>query len=116
MAAKGKVTWRQRIGQTLYVWQRLLPYLATFRWRLTAAFGMTVIVVLAELAKPWPLKIIVDQITGDQPLAILPAWLTKDPGSLALAAGAAVLVFSLITGISSYFRDLWLAEIGRAHV
>lgn len=112
---KPKQSIRQKLAQALYVWHRLLPYLGQYRLRLLSAFSLTCIVVLAELAKPWPLKVVIDQVIGAEPWSILPPSMTgrENAGSLALLAGAAVLVFSLITGISSYFRDLWLAETGQ---
>ncbi len=113
--ARTKPTFRQRAAQALYVWRRLLPYLGQYRPRLFLAFLLTCVVVLAELAKPWPLKVVIDQVLGDEPWAILPADMTgrENAGKLALLAGSAVLLFSLITGIASYFRDVWLAETGQ---
>jgi ABC-type multidrug transport system fused ATPase/permease subunit len=110
-----KLNVREKTKQALYVWRRLFPYLGAYRGRLFAAFSLTTIVVLAELAKPWPLKVVIDQVLGDEPWAILPESMTgkENAGSLALLAGAAVLVFSIITGFASYFRDLWLAETGQ---
>jgi len=110
-----KLNFREKTKQALYVWRRLFPYLGAYRGRLFAAFSLTTIVVLAELAKPWPLKVVIDQVLGDEPWAILPESMTgkENAGSLALLAGAAVLVFSIITGFASYFRDLWLAETGQ---
>ena len=112
---KPKQSFLAKTKQALYVWRRLFPYLGMYRGRLTAAFGLTTIVVLAELAKPWPRKVGIDQVLGHEPWAILPAKLTgrENAGTLALMAGAAVLVFSIITGVASYFRDLWLAETGQ---
>lgn len=112
---KPKPSFREKTRQALYVWRRLFPYLGMYRGRLTAAFGLTTIVVLAELAKPWPLKVVIDQVLGNEPWSILPAELTgrENAGTLALMAGAAVLFFSIITGVASYFRDLWLAETGQ---
>ena len=110
-----KLNFREKTKQALYVWRRLFPYLGAYRGRLFAAFSLTTIVVLAELAKPWPLKVVIDQVLGDEPWAILPESMTgkENAGSLALLAGAAVLVFSIITGFASYFRDLWIAETGQ---
>ena len=112
---KPKQSFLEKTKQALYVWRRLFPYLGMYRGRLTAAFGLTTIVVLAELAKPWPLKVVIDQVLGNEPWSILPAELTgrENAGTLALMAGAAVLFFSIITGVASYFRDLWLAETGQ---
>lgn len=112
---KPRPSFRERTRQALYVWRRLFPYLGMYRGRLFAAFSLTTIVVLAELAKPWPLKVVIDQVLGNEPWAILPAEMTgrENAGTLALLAGAAVLVFSVITGFASYFRDLWLAETGQ---
>lgn len=110
-----KLNFREKTKQALYVWRRLFPYLGAYRSRLIAAFSLTSIVVLAELAKPWPLKVVIDQVLGDEPWAILPESMTgkENAGSLALLAGGAVLFFSIITGFASYFRDLWLAETGQ---
>lgn len=110
-----KPSWREKLIQAFYVWHRLFPYLGQHKLRLLSAFSLTCIVVLAELAKPWPLKVVIDQVIGDAPWSILPASLTgrENAGTLALLAGSAVLLFSLITGIAAYFRDLWLAETGQ---
>ncbi|MGE3174925.1 MAG: ABC transporter ATP-binding protein [Planctomycetota bacterium] len=110
-----KLTIRQRLGQAFYVWDRLLPYLRPFKWRMLFAFLLTTVIVLAELAKPWPLKVIIDQVIGDAPLSFLPAsWAGRENVTkLALLAGSAVLVLSLITGFCAYWRDLWLADTGQ---
>ena len=118
MAARKKPSLRQRLAQTLYVWHRLLPYISVFKWRLVLSLLLTLVVVGAELAKPWPLQIIVDSVVHSKKsktLWLVPSWLSgpDHAGALALMCGAAVLVFSLISGLATYFRDLWLADTGQ---
>jgi ATP-binding cassette subfamily B protein len=109
--------WRQRAWDTLYVWRKLMPMLQEHRSRLWMAFGMTVVVVLAELAKPWPIKFVIDYVLGDRPSNLLPldptAMSDNDKLSLAVWSALAVLVFAVISGIGTYFRELWLAESGQ---
>ena len=107
--------WRKRFWDTLYVWRKLLPSLRPYKARLFLAFLLTIVVVAAELLKPWPLKVVIDQVIMDKPWAIIPADLSgrDNAMSLALVASLAVLVFALVSGIGSYFRELWLAETGQ---
>ena len=83
--------------------------------KLFLAFGLTIVVVAAELLKPWPLKVVIDQVIMDKPWPIIPESLAgrDNAMNLALVASLAVLLFALISGIGSYFRELWLAETGQ---
>lgn len=102
-------------GGTLHVWRRLGSHLVPWWPRLLGAFGLTVLVVVAELLKPWPLKVVVDQILLGNDWALLPG-AVRGPGNASLllwVACGSVLVLALATGIGSYFRDLWLADTGQ---
>ena len=57
--------WRKRAWNTLYVWRKLLPQLKPFKAKLSLALVLTLVVVAAELLKPWPLKVVVDQAMVD---------------------------------------------------
>lgn len=102
-------------GGTLHVWRRLGSHLVPWWPRLLGAFGLTVLVVVAELLKPWPLKVVVDQILLGNDWPLLPG-AVRGPGNASLllwVACGSVLVLALVTGIGSYFRDLWLADTGQ---
>ncbi len=119
-----RVPLRERLGQALYVWRRLLPYLGAFKGKLLFSLLLTFVVVGAELLKPWPLQVVIDQVLPAKKAAaaaiaarnwFVPDWLLgkENASLLALIAGAAVLILSLISGIATYFRDLWLADTGQ---
>lgn len=102
-------------GGTLHVWRRLGSYLRPWWPRLLAAFGLTVLVVGAELLKPWPLKVVVDQVLLGNDWPLLPDALrgAGNASMLLWVACASVLVLALLSGIGAYFRDLWLADTGQ---
>ncbi|MEZ5666125.1 MAG: ABC transporter ATP-binding protein [Alphaproteobacteria bacterium] len=60
------------------VLKRFWPDLWRHRWRMVAAYGCGLMAILATLAAPWPLKLIIDNVLGTAPA---PAWLQ------AMAAG-----------------------------
>jgi len=79
----------------------LCPYILR-RWRaLAGAGGATVVLSAAELAKPWPLAIVVDHLLTGEP----------DFTLLALVA-ALILAVSLAESVAQYFADLWLQSAG----
>ncbi|MEW6268672.1 MAG: ABC transporter ATP-binding protein [Thermodesulfobacteriota bacterium] len=86
--------------------RRISPYLRPYRWRLAAAVALVLGISLAEIAKPWPLKVVVDNVLGGGPLP----W-AGFPGridALELLTGAAValvllyLVLGLLQVVSNY--------------
>jgi len=48
-----------------YVVVRIARYLRPYRSRFFLAFGLTFAISLLELAKPWPLKLVVDDVLGN---------------------------------------------------
>src|SRR5919106_4683618 len=70
--------------------RKLLPYLRPYRGLVALAFFQVFLTVGFELLKPWPLKIVIDNVLGDKPFA----WGDVDRMTLlALAAGGIVLAF-----------------------
>ena len=72
-------------------WLRLLRY-ALPQWKgVSASLLLTVLGVLVDVLKPWPLKLIVDSVLGRQPLPPIAGWLYGLPGgeSAEIASGMA---------------------------
>jgi ATP-binding cassette subfamily B protein len=91
---------------------RLLKY-AQGQWRAVLALVATMFVDIAlDLLKPWPLKLIIDNVLGDEPLpdvltSILPG-AADARGLAAWAAGGVVLIFLLGTASSAFYNYLSL--------
>ena len=90
-------------GRTLW------PFMAR-QWRaLGGAGAATVVLTAADLAKPWPLALVVDELLDDRsaPFELAPAdlWL------LAAIAGL-VLVIAVAEAGAQYASDLWLQAAG----
>jgi len=84
----------------------LRPYVLK-QWRaLLGASAATLVLALAELAKPWPIALIVDHLIGDRqaPFAV-------DMGFL-LAVGALILAIAVAESAATYFSGLWMQSAG----
>src|SRR3954454_1957464 len=85
------------------VWQQVKPYK---KWLLLIFIAM-MITTLMDIATPWPLKIIIDNVIGNQSL---PSWLvwikvfSLDNNKIALAAAAAIIlvVITVVGAIAGY--------------
>jgi ATP-binding cassette subfamily B protein len=86
----------------------LQPYVRR-QWKaLAGAGGATGVLTAADLAKPWPLAIVIDQLLGrTAPFAL-------DGGDWRMLAGVAllVLVIALSEAAALYFSNLWLQTAG----
>ena len=84
------------------------PYVRR-QWKaLAGAGGATGVLTAADLAKPWPLAIVVDQLLGQTaPFAL-------DGGDWRMLAGVAVLVLviALAEAGATYLSNLWLQTAG----
>ena len=86
----------------------LRPYVRR-QWKaLAGAGGATGVLTAADLAKPWPLAIVVDQLLGRT------APFTLDGGDwrMLLAVAGLVLVIALAEAAATYFSNLWLQTAG----
>ena len=55
---------------------RFRRFLIPYRLRLAGALVALVLSVAADLAQPWPLKLVIDSVLGNHPLpASFPGWL-----------------------------------------
>jgi ATP-binding cassette subfamily B protein/subfamily B ATP-binding cassette protein MsbA len=84
----------------------LRPYILE-QWRaLLGASLATVVLAAAELAKPWPIALIVDHLIGDRT-----APFSVDTGLL-LAIGALILAIAVAESVATYFSGLWMQSAG----
>ena len=80
------------------------------RWRaLAGAAGATVALTAADLAKPWPLALIVDRLLAHRSA---PFELTEGDARLLAAVAGVVLVIAVVEAVAQYAADLWLRAAG----
>jgi len=84
-------------------------YAGQHRGALAGAAATSIVTVAADLARPWPLKIIVDDVLADYDGAFA---LTSRTAWLVVAVAALVLVIALADALASYFNDLLLGRAG----
>src|SRR6266513_975421 len=99
---------RGTLGLARKVLGRLAPYGGLF----AAAVAQVLAIGFLELAKPWPLKVIVDNVLGGRPLAW--PWVSGlgARGLLAAACGALVGVYALLgaLGVSSNYATISVGQ------
>jgi ATP-binding cassette, subfamily B, bacterial len=76
---------------------------------LGGAAASTVLMTLADLAQPWPLKFLIDNIITGQSIPF--TFSSDDVRSLILIA-AAVIGIAVLDSLASYTGDLWLKRSG----
>ncbi len=94
---------------------RLLRYARPYRGGLTAMLGAMLLDVLLNLARPWPLKVLIDNVIGSHRT---PAWLAALPGASGkhgllawvVAAEVAIFLFGTVTGMVSTLLSLKLGQ------
>ena len=88
------------MGGTLRVIGKVLGRLRPYRLAFAGAVLQVLLGGLLELAKPWPLKVVVDNVLGNHPLDI--PWVgSLPPRELLLAAcGALIVVYALLGAFS----------------
>ncbi len=107
---------RHRLLGAFAVWARLLPYLAPQRGRLAGAGALMLLAVAVELAKPWPIKVVIDQVLLGNEWPLLPASWHGDAVALTTAAIVATVLLAAVGGVAALWRDLWLADAGQRAV
>ena len=86
----------------------LLPYVRR-QWKaLAGAGGATGVLTLADLAKPWPLALVVDRLLGRD----APFELGASDWQLLAGVAALVLVIALAEAGAQYLSNLWLQTAG----
>ncbi|MEJ7812553.1 MAG: ABC transporter ATP-binding protein [Gemmatimonadaceae bacterium] len=95
---------------------RLLRYAAPFRTKLARVFVLALVGAAFELARPWPIKVVVDYALAGRPL---PPWLAAVAGHLPGGAGARGLiawsvVAALLTVVAAAAAGVWVRTVTMA--
>ncbi len=93
--------------------RRFAPYLRPVRGMLAAGLAASVIQAAMQWLEPWPLKLIFDNVIGNQPL---PAWLGFLPQQQGLRLDVLALTMLAIAvwlGIFRYAADRLVAQAGQ---
>lgn len=73
-----------------------LSFLRPYRWQVWAYAGLSLAEVALGALAPWPLKAVIDNVLGGQPL---PAWAQAALGELTAASPARLLVVVTVAGL-----------------
>jgi len=97
------------------VGRKLARYLWPYRGRFGFAIAQVALMSACDLLKPWPLKIVVDNVLGDLPLPFGLVTELGKPELLALCA-ASLVVFHAGLGVLSYWNNRTTITIGQQMV
>jgi ATP-binding cassette subfamily B protein len=87
----------------------LRPYVLRQWPALLGATASTAVIAAAELAKPWPLALIVDHLLNDRQT---PFTLDSTDVRLLLGIGALILVIAVAESAATYASGLWMQSAG----
>jgi ATP-binding cassette subfamily B protein/subfamily B ATP-binding cassette protein MsbA len=96
--------------------RRISPYLRPYRWRLLGAIALVFGISLAEVAKPWPLKVVVDNVLGGAPLPGLGFPERLSPSALLAAAAVALVLLYAALGLLQVVSNYVTIDIGQRMV
>jgi ABC-type multidrug transport system fused ATPase/permease subunit len=96
----------------------ILDLIRPYKWRVVVILCAMLVETAASLAAPWPLKIIIDNAIGKQPL---PGWLgglvgmplSNDAMALAVAAAFGVVAIAAIGAWASYIDNYFTESVGQ---
>ena len=94
-----------RFSESLTVARRFLPELAGHRGRLAGVAALFLGAIALELARPWPLRWVIDG-------ALVPG--ASEPERIVLLAGLALLVILVGKALLEYFATLLVTAVGHA--
>ena len=96
--------------------RRISPYLRPYRLRLAGAVGLVFVISLAEVAKPWPLKIVVDNVLGGKPFALADYPESMSATTLLGVASFGLVVLYLLIGLLQVISNYMTIDIGQRMV
>jgi ATP-binding cassette subfamily B protein/subfamily B ATP-binding cassette protein MsbA len=100
------------MGDTLRLARKILGRLRPYRWAFAGAVAQVLAIGLLELAKPWPLKLVVDHVLGGRPVE-WPGLRGVPPLTLlAVACLALVGVYTLLglLGVASNYATIGIGQ------
>lgn len=90
-------------------------------WRsLGGAFLCSIAFTVTQVAEPWPLKVIVDNVIDDKPLntpfPVLNTWLAGEPMRLLALAIGSIVLLAIARGAFYYYQSVLTSKTGQAVV
>jgi ATP-binding cassette subfamily B protein len=99
------------------VWKVFRKDVRKRRGKLIGGMGFSVLLAVARVAEPWPLKIVFDQVLFHRPAR---GWATSiflafgpTPSNILAAAAIALMVTGILQGVAYYYQDWYLASAGQ---
>jgi ATP-binding cassette subfamily B protein/subfamily B ATP-binding cassette protein MsbA len=92
--------------------RKLLPFLRPYRWQVALSLAQVFIMTAFELVKPWPLKIVIDNVLGDKPFA----WVDLSRLGVLLAACIAIVLATLGAGLLKLWHNNTSIGVGQSMV
>ena len=92
---------------------RLARYLIPHRMRMLALLATMLMTSAVEMLVPWPIKFVVDNVLGHQPVFGLDVQ-TRPLGALLALAAVAYALLAALRGLFGVLRQRWTAEISQA--
>jgi len=89
----------------------LWPYARAYKGLLAFGIVLTALYIGFQLAQPWPLKWVIDIISGTHGASVPPAWIANINVKIAVLSGLYIL-FAVLSGLAEYGQTLLLAGIG----
>jgi ATP-binding cassette subfamily B protein/subfamily B ATP-binding cassette protein MsbA len=95
--------------------RQILALLLPHRWLFLFALSQVVLIAAAELLKPWPLKVIIDNVLGQKRVewAIVQTW---SPDALLLLACGSLVGIYLVLGVLNLVYNYTTIRIGQSMV
>src|SRR2546423_1504112 len=101
-------------------WRLFGPLILPYWWRITLALLLSVVGSLTDLLRPWPLKIIVDNVVSSKQHhhqqfveSLITALAGHDRTWLLLASVALVLLVAAVGGLCDFAQTLWMSDAGQ---
>jgi ATP-binding cassette subfamily B protein/subfamily B ATP-binding cassette protein MsbA len=96
--------------------RKIAPYVWPYRWRLGGAALLVFGISAAEVAKPWPLKVVIDNVLGGAPLPWLSYPARLDRADLLLLAVFALVGIYVLLGLLSVVSNYVTIDVGQRMV
>lgn len=99
------------------LFRRMGPHARPYRRKLALGCGAMLLVAVAEIIRPWPVKVVFDgilipQAQPDALMSRLIGWFGQGDGLLAVAA-LAILAIAVVGGAMAYLQATLIAEVGQ---
>jgi ATP-binding cassette subfamily B protein len=93
--------------------RKIFPYLRRYRVQFFWALGQVFLLSALELLKPWPLKIVIDNVLGENSL---PWFSNSSPKSLLLYACLGIVLIYLLLAVLTFVNNYTTISIGQRMV